>query len=276
MRDQKLLDYLQSYLTPRRQELFKKVLSQRTNHFTVATEDVYQLHNTSAVIRSCDVFGVQNVHIIEEQNAKKIDREIAMGAQKWVTINRYHTVQDSIKSLKGKGYQIVATSPHIESYNLGDFDVSKKSALFFGTERYGLSDEIMKEADCTLKIPMYGFTESLNISVSAAIILQSLAERIRKEDVSWQLNEQEKEDLKFKWLKNNLKNSNELISHFYSKSIFAFELIFVIVIFNVHAFLRIISFTSCIYIIIWQISLTVVKRFHSSGCCFFMRMIAFS
>ena len=217
MNDPALISYLEDFLTDRRRSLMNKVIDQRTNHITVATQDVYQLHNTSAVIRSCDVFGIQNVHVIEEKFPKRIDREIAMGAQKWVTVNRHASAKECISHLRESGYQIVATSPHNDSLHLGDFDVSKKSALFFGTERHGLSYEIMKEADCTLKIPMYGFTESLNISVSAAIILQSLAERIRKEDVSWQLNEQEKEDLKFKWLKNNLKNSNELISHFYSK-----------------------------------------------------------
>ncbi len=217
MNDPALISYLEDFLTDRRRSLIKKVIDQRTNHITVATQDVYQLHNTSAVIRSCDVFGIQNVHVIEEKFPKRIDREIAMGAQKWVTVNRHASAKECISHLRESGYQIVATSPHNDSLHLGDFDVNKKSALFFGTERYGLSDEIMKEADCTLKIPMYGFTESLNISVSAAIILQSLAERIRKEAVNWQLNEEEKEDLKLQWLKNNLKNSSELISHFYSK-----------------------------------------------------------
>lgn len=217
MRDQKLLDYLQSYLTPRRQELFKKVLSQRTNHFTVATEDVYQLHNTSAVIRSCDVFGVQNVHIIEEQNAKKIDREIAMGAQKWVTINRYHTVQDSIKSLKEKGYQIVATSPHIESHNLRDFDVTKPSAIFFGTEKDGLSEEVLNQADSYIKIPMVGFTESLNISVSAAIILQHITNELKQSEVDWKLTDEEFFDTQLLWTKNTIKSSDKIIERYYEK-----------------------------------------------------------
>ena len=215
MRDQKLLDYLQSYLTPRRQELFKKVLSQRTNHFTVATEDVYQLHNTSAVIRSCDVFGVQNVHIIEEQNAKKIDREIAMGAQKWVTINRYHSVQDSIKSLKEKGYQIVATSPHIESHNLRDFDVTKPSAIFFGTEKDGLSEEVLNQADSYIKIPMVGFTESLNISVSGAICMYEISKRLKSSDINWQLSNQEKTDLLIEWAKKVVKRSEAIENEFY-------------------------------------------------------------
>ncbi len=89
MTDQQILDYLQEYLTPRRRGLFEKVLNERTNYITVATQDVYQLHNTSAVLRSCEVFGIQNLHVIEEKLPKRIDREIAMGAQKWVDVSRH-------------------------------------------------------------------------------------------------------------------------------------------------------------------------------------------
>ena len=102
MIDTKLLEHLESYLTEHRKERFDAVLSQRTKHFTVATEDVYQLHNTSAVLRSCDVFGIQEVNIIEEINTKRIDREIAMGAQKWVDLNRYHSVNECITDNKAK------------------------------------------------------------------------------------------------------------------------------------------------------------------------------
>ena len=201
MRDQELLTYLESYLTPRRIALFDKVLAERTNHFTVATEDVYQLHNTSAVIRSCDVFGVQNVHITEERNVRKIDREIAMGAQKWVNVNRYHTVEDSVNTLKDKGYQIIATTPHNDACMLDEFDISKPSAIFFGTEKQGLSEELMQKADGFLKIPMVGFTESLNISVSAAIILQNLTSRLKRSEIDWQLTDEEKFDIRFSKIK---------------------------------------------------------------------------
>ena len=86
MIDKDLLAHLEGYITERRRGLFTKVLAQRTRHFTVAVEDVYQLHNTSAVMRSCDIFGVQDLHVVEQRNLKRIDREIAMGAQKWVDL----------------------------------------------------------------------------------------------------------------------------------------------------------------------------------------------
>ncbi|WP_062054739.1 TrmH family RNA methyltransferase [Aquimarina longa] len=219
MIDIKLLEYLESFLTPRRQGLNKTVLDQRTNHFTIAIEDVYQLHNTSAVIRSCDVFGIQNVHVIEEINVKRIDREIAMGAQKWVDINRYATTKNCINSLKNKGYQIVATTPHDGSKVLQDFDVTKPAAFFFGKEQHGLSDLVLDAADSKLYIPMVGFTESLNISVSAAIILQYVTSKLRETDIKWQLSEEEKLEKRMEWAKKVIKSHEQIITYYYDKRI---------------------------------------------------------
>ena len=214
MIDQNLVEYLETFLTDERSSKFERVLSERTKHFTVAIEDVYQLHNTSAVIRSCDVFGVQDVQVIEEVNSKRIDREIAMGAQKWVDIHRYNSVKLAIADLKKEGYQIVATTPHSDDVELLDFDVTKKSCFFFGRETEGLSDEVMQNADCFLKIPMYGFTESLNISVSAAIILQNVTNRLRKTDLKWQLSREEQLEKRLDWCKKTLKSHQELINNY--------------------------------------------------------------
>lgn len=220
MADLKLLEYLESYLTEHRRERFTSVLKQRTKYFTVATEDVYQLHNTSAVIRSCDVFGIQEVNIIEEVNTKRIDREIAMGAQKWVDLNRYNTVNQCIKDLKTNGYQIVATTPHAEDCDLIDFDISKKSCFFFGRETEGLSQQVLDEANCFLKIPMFGFTESLNISVSAAIILQHVTSKLRNSDIPWQLKEEERIAKRFDWIEKTIKNYDAIVERFKSESLF--------------------------------------------------------
>lgn len=209
-----LLQYLESFLTPNRRERFLEVIKQRTKYFTVATEDVYQLHNTSAVLRSCDVFGIQEVNIVEERNSKAIDREIAMGAQKWVDLNRFHSVKDCISHLKHQNYQIVATTPHTNDCELHDFDISKKSCFFFGRETEGLSDEVLNEADVFLKIPMFGFTESLNISVSAAITLQHVTTKLRQSDINWQLAEQEQLAIRLEWCKRTLKSYNEIIERF--------------------------------------------------------------
>lgn len=211
------LNYLEGFLTDNRKEKFLKVLSNRTNHFTVAIEDVFQLHNTSAVMRSCEVFGVQQLNVVEEKFGKSIDREIAMGAQKWVDVNRYESISNCVESLKGKGYQIIATTPHENDCLMDDFDISKPSALFFGTERDGLSEEVMKNADGFLKIPMVGFTESLNISVSAAIILQNLMHRLRKADVNWQLSEEELLEKRIQWARNSIKDIKRIEARYFSE-----------------------------------------------------------
>ena len=215
MTDSKLLEYLESFLTPRRLGLNKKILDQRTNHFTVAIEDVYQLHNTSAVIRSCDVFGVQNVHVIEEVNVKRIDREIAMGAQKWVDVNRYASTNECITSLKNKGYQIVATTPNDDSVVLQDYDITKPAVFFFGKERHGLSEQVISQADCKLHIPMVGFTESLNLSVSAAIILQYVTSRLRASGIPWQLSHEEILQKRMQWAKKIIKSHEKIIERYY-------------------------------------------------------------
>lgn len=215
MVDLELLQYLEEYLTENRKKRFSQVLDERTKHFTVAVEDVYQLHNTSAVIRSCDVFGIQEVHIIEEINRKRIDREIAMGAQKWVDLNRYNNVKDCIKSLKNQGYQIVATTPHTEDCLIQDFNITNKSCFFFGRETEGLSDEVLNAADVFLKIPMVGFTESLNISVSAAIILHDVTTRLKASKINWQLSEMEKAAKRLDWIKKTIKSYDEIVKRFY-------------------------------------------------------------
>jgi tRNA (guanosine-2'-O-)-methyltransferase len=215
MVDLDYLAFLENILTENRKERFLQVLQNRTKHFTVAIEDVFQLHNTSAVMRSCEVFGIQELNVVEQKFGKRIDTQIAMGAQKWVDINRFETIQDCIDNLKLKGYQIIATTPHQNDCMLEDFDILKPSALFFGTEIDGLSQEVLQQADGFLKIPMVGFTESLNISVSAAIILQNLSTRLRKSNIEWQLTEQEILEKRLDWAKNSIKDIKRIEARYY-------------------------------------------------------------
>lgn len=200
------LTYLETFISEARKKKFEEILDQRTQYFTVVVEDIFQLHNTSAVMRSCEVFGWQDMYVIEQKYGNTIDKEIALGAQKWVDIHRFSDVNHCINVLKEKEYQIIATTPHEDSCVLADFDVSKPSALFFGTEKDGLSDAVMKNADGMLKIPMYGFTESLNISVSAAIIIQHLNSKLRSSDIPWGLSPEKKFEKKLDWTKKSIKN----------------------------------------------------------------------
>ena len=212
------LEFLENILTENRKERFLNVLKNRTNHFTIVVEDVFQMHNTSAVMRSCEVFGIQELNVIEQRYGKSIDKEIAMGAQKWVDINAFDSISGCVDSLKAKGYQIIATTPHENDCLMDDFDISKPSALFFGTERDGLSEEILQKADGFLKIPMVGFTESLNISVSAAIIIQNLMHRLRNSDINWQLSEEEILKKRLQWAKSSIKDIKRIETRYYKEN----------------------------------------------------------
>ena len=218
MADTDYLEYLEGFLTESRKERFRKVLESRTNHFTIAMEDVFQLHNTSAVMRSCEVFGIQQLNVVEEKYGKQIDKEIAMGAQKWVDVNRFESIDGCLSNLKSKGYRIIATTPHHEDCVLDDFDINTPAALFFGTERDGLSSEVIAQADGFLKIPMVGFTESLNISVSAAIIIQNIMERLRKSDVKWQLSEEEILEKRIEWARHSIKDIKRIEARYYEEN----------------------------------------------------------
>ena len=212
------LEFLENILTENRKERFLNVLKNRTNHFTIVVEDVFQMHNTSAVMRSCEVFGIQELNVIEQRYGKSIDKEIAMGAQKWVDINAFDSISGCVASLKAKGYQIIATTPHENDCLMDDFDISKPSALFFGTERDGLSEEILQKADGFLKIPMVGFTESLNISVSAAIIIQNLMHRLRNSDINWQLSEEEILKKRLQWARSSIKDIKRIEARYYKEN----------------------------------------------------------
>lgn len=217
-----LLEYLSSLITPERLSLFEKIVEKRTNYLTLVLEDIFQPQNASAVLRSCDCFGIQNVHVIENRNKFEVDTEVSLGSSKWVTINKYNNktnnASDAIQTLRKKGYRIVATSPHTNDVELPDFDITKgKAALIFGSELPGITDTLMKQADEFLKIPMYGFTESFNISVSAAIILHHLTQKLHSSDVNWKLTEEEKTDIKIQWIRNSVKKSALIEKRFWEE-----------------------------------------------------------
>lgn len=218
MEPAKLIAYLENFVTEERKERLQHVLQDRTRHFTVVLEDLYQKHNTSAVTRSCDVFGIQDLHIIENKYQTYLSNQVGKGAQKWLTFHRYNQAEDNTQScidaLRQKGYQIVATTPHATSGFVGDFDLKKKSAFVFGVEKEGVSDRVLEQADAHLKVPMYGFTESLNVSVAAAIVLQNTTARLRETSIDWELSEAEKQEIYLQWLKKSIKSIDSVLKRY--------------------------------------------------------------
>ncbi len=218
-----LIKHLQSFVTPERYSLFEKVISYRSKYITVVLEDIYQSQNASAVLRTCDCFGIQDVYAIENNNKFEIDPNVAMGASKWLNVSYYNEQEyntlNAITDLRQKGYRIIATTPHENDVTLHDFDLNKgPAAFFFGTELKGVSDEVKSNADEFMKIPMYGFTESFNISVSAAIVLHHLTNKMRNSEIKWQLTDEQNNEVMLNWLKTTIKGSDLIAKRFLSKN----------------------------------------------------------
>jgi tRNA (guanosine-2'-O-)-methyltransferase len=206
-----LYNYMCRFMTDSRKQRFDEIADKRTRYITVVLEDIFQPHNASAVLRTCDCFGVQDVHIIENKNEYNINPDVALGSSNWLTLCRYNDNKDNttscIQNLKKQGYAIIATTPHTKECPLEELDLSKKVAIMFGTEKDGLSETAMNLSDGFVKIPMYGFTESFNISVSAALTLFSCTERLRKSDIHWKLGDTELIDIKLDWVRNSIRES---------------------------------------------------------------------
>ncbi len=218
---QLLLEHLSAHVTEKRLEKMTRILAWRTRHLTLVMEDIYQSQNASAVLRSCECFGVQDVHIIENRNTYEINPDVALGSSKWLSLFKYNrenfNTTACLTSLRDQGYRIVATTPHKDDCLLEELPVDRKTALVFGTELDGLTHEAMSMSDAFVRIPMLGFTESFNISVSAAICLYHLAPRIRNTVSNWELTEEERTDVMIGWLLQSVRNPENLLNHYKKK-----------------------------------------------------------
>lgn len=215
---EEIIAYLSGFVTEVRRDRMAEVLANRTRHVTVVLEDLYQTQNISAVMRTCECYGIQDAYIVENRNEFEIHRDISMGADKWLTLHRYPhgegNVKKCIDDLHAQGYKVVATLPDERKTSVWDLPVEQKTAFLFGTELTGLSDEAVQYADCNALIPMYGFTESFNISNSAAIILSGFTERMRRSAVDWRLDPDEARSLYCNWLQKSVRDPDGIIDHY--------------------------------------------------------------
>ena len=215
IRLQQEIDSLSEFMLPERYQKIKNVLENRTRYITVCLENVFHAQNASAILRSCEAFGVQEVHVVETICEFKPNVKIVKGTDKWIDIYS-HREQDAtinlVKQLKRDGYRIVSTAPHANGVSCEDFDVTKgKIALFFGTEKTGISDELAELTDEFITIPMYGFVESLNVSVCSAISLQSITQKLHESNIDWQLSNQEKLVMLNRWTKYSVNDSDGIL-----------------------------------------------------------------
>ncbi len=211
---QDLFEYMWQFLTEERQQRFLEIVEDRTRYVTVVLEDLYQTHNASAALRSCDCFGIQDVHVIENKWTYQLNKDVDMGSAKWVDVHKYSEKESNtvecINHLKSEGYTVVATTPHTEMNTIDKLPLDSKIALMFGTEISGLTDTALEHADAKVVIPMYGFTESFNISVSVALCLYTLATRLREENIDFRLTEKERQELLLDWTMKTVRSAEQI------------------------------------------------------------------
>lgn len=214
-----LTEYFSQFISEHKKEFIERVLDHRTRHVTIVLEDIYQSQNASAVVRTCECLGLQDIHIIETTSTWTTNKLVLKGSNKWLDIIRYkkkggHNVEDCFHLLRQKGYAIAVTDPSPDGVSIEEVPIDKPLAIVMGNERHGSSPYALAHADMKIHIPMVGFTESLNISVSAAICLNSILSRLRNTTLRWQLTEEEKELLRLQWYKGVVRRSELLEREF--------------------------------------------------------------
>ena len=209
-----LTRHLLGFVSDGRVARIDRVLDRRTRYLTVVMENIYRPHNASAVLRSCECFGIQDVHAIESMNRFEVNSAIVQGAAKWLSLYRHRgtdATRSCLQGLKNSGYRIVAMSLDGDSLPVEQLQVHEPLALCFGSEEPGLSAEAMAMTDLSARIPMHGFTQSLNLSVSAGIALERLAERLHSSGCNWQLTPSERDVLRCLWLARSISAGSDIV-----------------------------------------------------------------
>jgi tRNA (guanosine-2'-O-)-methyltransferase len=215
-----LFHHLARFVSDHKKEYVDKILNDRTRYVTVVLENIYQSQNASAVLRTCECMGVQDVHVVENTAMYHLNVRVLKGSDKWLSINRYkdkrlNNTEKCFEDLRAQGYKILVADPAPDGLSIDEVDFTQhKTALVFGNELNGASSYAVEHADQKIKIPMYGFTESLNLSVSVAICLSNVLGKLRQSGVDIFLTEYEKKALKLIWYKKIVKRSEILEREF--------------------------------------------------------------
>ena len=166
------------FLLPERKARIDEVVANRTRTLTVVMEALCDPQNVNAVLRTCEAFGVQGLHVVEgPQKRYDPNKKVSQNADKWLDVRRWSSTRECLGHLKAEGFKIYATHLGTDSVALGDLSFAPKVALVFGNEHRGVSDEAVALADVNFTIPMFGFSQSFNVSVAAAITLARAVER---------------------------------------------------------------------------------------------------
>ena len=199
-------------LLPPRKERIDRVVAQRTRTVTVVLDRLEDSFNMAAVLRTCEGMGLQDVHVIRNPEAPfSPNARVTQGCDKWLDLFRYDTFAACSAALKARGFRVLVSAIREGGHSLFELDFSPKVALVFGNERYGVSDEVLSLADGTFWIPMFGFTQSFNISAAAsASISRAIAWRLEKLGKVGDLTADELAELREKFLKLSVKQHRRL------------------------------------------------------------------
>lgn len=212
--EQLVLEHLAQFVSEHKKQGVEKVLGLRTTRITVILEDIFQSQNASAAIRTCECMGLHNVHIVENISKYSINPRVLKGANKWMNINHYTSRTENntlscFQRLRSEGYKILVTDPSEDGISIHEIDVTQgKIALLFGNELRGASREALNHGDQKIKIPMYGFTESLNISVSVAMCLGALVTKLRLNGIDTSMPQSEKDNIRLNWYRKIVRKSD--------------------------------------------------------------------
>jgi tRNA (guanosine-2'-O-)-methyltransferase len=215
-----LFDHLAQFVSDHKKDFVARVLQARTRYVTVVLENIYQSQNASAAVRTCECMGLQDIHIVENTAQYQLNVRVLKGADKWINLERYRTkgrnnTETCFNQLRSNGYRILVAAPAEDGISIDEVDVDKgKIALVFGNELKGASDYALEQGDQKVRIPMYGFTESLNISVSVAICLNTVLGKLRQSGAGIFLTEAEKSAIKLSWYRKIVKRSDILEREF--------------------------------------------------------------
>ena len=216
---QNIIDYLSGFINEERRERLQQILGERTRHITVVLEDVYQPQNASAVVRTCECLGIQELHVIENLYEYRLNPAVVQGSSKWIDLVKHNREDEDntrpcIEELKQRGYRIVAMDPAPGGKTVDQLDIGGKLAICFGSEEPGLSATLQALADETVRIPIHGFTRSYNLSVSAGISLYTLVTALKNSGVDWQLDERDATGLYIRWLARSTPSGESLLEEY--------------------------------------------------------------
>ena len=214
MNNQKIFQHLQQFLTDERLEKLNHFAPEGSDFVLPVIEDVFQFRNAAAIVRSVEACGFHKIIAMESEHEFNPNLRVTKGAETWVEVEKLPHNLDSLREIKNRGYKILAVSPENNATMLSDYDLKEPVALVFGTEAAGVSEEILDFADETLAIPMYGFTQSFNVSVAAAICVYELKQKLLRSNLDYKLSEEKLWEMKVRWAMNSIKSGEQILAKY--------------------------------------------------------------